>query len=224
MRRIVATIILCTIFFTAPIYAQMPPQATPNATGAVRDLSEAAQALGTSNVVLIIIVIIGLGLVGLMIIVAARGLTPMIKTIGDLNEARSELQSQLMSRLEKGDATAAKTADINERTVGVLGTLMTKVQAEDSVKAIQTTVTEARDKTISEIQSVGKTLDTAILILEKEQTNRSKRDDLDATQDVTLALIAAELKAVKETLIRLASENNVTELTGSVDIKMGSNE
>lgn len=132
--RLIVLVVMCALLVAAPVSAQ---NSTPSTGGTiVRDLTEAAQAMGSTSVVLIIIVLVQGGIVAFLISVARSGIAPLMKTIESLNTQNNTLQShtrllgdQLTERLRLGDEERLKAAEVTERTVQRLETIETSTQA-----------------------------------------------------------------------------------------------
>lgn len=171
MHRI-ALILLSMMLIVAPVAAQ---QATPAPSGQtlVGEVVDATQTLGILTVVILAVLGILAAVVLIVVLIAWRGLSPLLGTIKSLNTAREDLQAQLFERLESGDKERARTAEINERTVSRLGEIETRTEAQQSrqtaVEEINTHTDEAvkpivraSDDTLSELRELREQFKTLI--------------------------------------------------------------
>jgi hypothetical protein len=186
----------------APAAAQSVTPPTAEADVIAERVAAAVQQVGgTSNAIQLIVV-------GIVLVVAWKGLSPLLATIKSLNDARDELQGELFKRLEAGDKERAKTAEINERTVSALNERETKQEAEArsdaAVVRINTHTDSAHDVTRKEIAELRKEVSTVIHSLERVE-KRLGGGDGDDTADLSLSAAFHMLKHIERRLDQLGT-------------------
>lgn len=203
MRRTFISVLLLACFVSiAPAAAQpvTPPTAGADVI-ADRVALDVQQVGGTSNAIQLIVV-------GIVLVVAWKGLSPLLATIKSLNDARDELQGELFKRLEAGDRERARTAEINERTVSALNERETKQEAEARSDAAVVRITahtdSAHEVTRKEIAELRKEVSTVIHSLERVE-KRLGGGDGDDTADLSLSAAFHMLKHIERRLDQLGT-------------------
>lgn len=208
--RTLAVVLAALLLSCAPVQAQTP---APSPTTIVRDLSDAAQALGTNNLVQVIVVLIQGGIVVFLVTVAQKGIGPLVSTIKTLNDARDELQDELFKRLEAGDRERARVAEVNERTAAILEALETRGEARsgrrDAVNEINLHTDRAHAETRESLKPIEDKLEHVIQMLNDEEQRHVQRDK---ALNVTLSSVTKELVELRQAV------KNLTDRRPSPDI------
>lgn len=206
MKRLTLTFFpLVLLALNVPVYAQTatPPAPTGSAQAIVSDVIEATQTLGILTVVVLVALGILACIVVIVLVLAWKGLSPLLGTIRSLNTAREDLQEQLFKRLEAGDKERARTAEINERTVNTLTTLETKAEAQDGRKSAVQAIIEHTD---GALKPIAEQIDSVIQLLTTDRREHAERangldgrvDKLDGKVDEAIR----ELRQLKTAILK----------------------
>jgi hypothetical protein len=179
-----------------PVSAQQGTPVPPasSAQAIVSDVIEATQTLGILTVVVLVALGILAAIVVIVLVIAWKGISPLLSTIKSLNDAREDLQSELFKRLEAGDKERAKTAEINERTVNTLTTFETRTEAQAARSTAVEQITahtenavqpikEAADKTLTTITEVERQLKTLATKAELQEAIRPIQESMEKLRE-----------------------------------------
>lgn len=144
----IAPILFSMLLVVAPVYGQAIPTPQPSAQSVIGEVSEAAQTLGTLNVVL-------LGVVGVLVLVVVFFVVavwklgvPLVNTVQRLFEARERHDANEDAREQSRIQTREREVDVLERYEILIGKIETKTEAQASRKTAVEAINVHTDEAI----------------------------------------------------------------------------
>lgn len=218
MKRLVPFFALVLLTGIVPVSAQTAtPEAPTVVQGVIRDVAEVTQTLGIFTVVILVTLFIIVGVVGVLLVAAWKGLSPLLSTLQNLLASRDRLQQESEAKDLRDSATYAKMAEAlkdtavalkqNTEFTGKLAAAMndfaTKKETESIFNATVTAVTEHAD---GALKPIAAQIDSVISLLtadREEHTARSnaldgKVDALDGKVDEAIR----ELRQLKTAILK----------------------
>lgn len=195
-RSLFAFLLILMLFMLSfSVVAQEPditPTPRPSTATVITEVSEAVQTNSNALGILVLVVIILGIIVVIFLVVAWKGLQPLIKALTDANQERNKLQEKVFEMIttqaereviinqtrQMQSKSLEATAKQQETTAKLMVEIETKHEAQTGRVGIISNVNEHMDNAVKALNSTLETAVHEISELKTELQNKVSKDDL----------------------------------------------